>query len=80
MATRTRVFKRTPRIITLVINTTPLSINRALLTRQAAALGRVLGPPTHIPSPRDAALLEGIWNLLHSLLDATTRPNGHGSR
>lgn len=72
MATRTRVFKRTPRSITLVINI-PLSINRALLTRQAAALSRVLGPPTHIPSTRDAALLEGVWNFLHSLLDEARR-------
>lgn len=69
MATRTRVIKRTPRSITLVINI-PLSLNRALLTRQAAALGRVLGPPTLHPSTRDAALLEGVWNFLHSLLDA----------
>lgn len=71
MDTCTRAPKKTPStIITLVINTTPLSVNRALLTKQAAALGRVLGPPTRIPSTRDATLLEGVWNLLHSLLDA----------
>lgn len=70
MPTRMQPPKRTPRTITLVINATSLSVNRALLTKQAAALGRVLGPPTLHPSTRDAALLEGVWNLLHSLLDA----------
>jgi hypothetical protein len=70
MPTRTRRPKTTSSTtITLAITTTPLSVNRALLTRQAAALGRTLGPLRQRPSFRDAALLEGVWNLLHSLLD-----------
>lgn len=62
--------------ITLVINNTPLSIDTALLTKQAAALGRVLGPSPRRPSVSDATILEGAWNFLHSLLDAA----GHAAQ
>ncbi len=56
-------------MLTLYVHGAPLHLNTALLLRQAAALGRVLGPPPTPPSRQDAELLTGIWHMLHDLLD-----------
>lgn len=56
-------------MLTLYVHGAPLQINTALLLQQAAALGRVLGPPCSAPTPQDAKLLAGVWHLLHDMLD-----------
>ena len=63
-------------MLTVFIRETTLRIDDHLLLQQAAALGRILGPPAMTQNPRDAALLEGIWHMLHEILDiAQATPN-----
>ena len=60
-------------MITLYVHGTPLRVDPALLLQQAAALGRLLGPPPSAPSPHDADLLRGVWHMLHEILDRSER-------
>ena len=55
--------------LSIHIHGTHLAVDSSLLLQQTAALGRILGPPPHIPTPREVTLLTGIWNMLHDMLD-----------
>jgi hypothetical protein len=60
-------------MITVYAQGKPLPVDDHLLLRQAAALGRILGPPLTAPTPHETELLRGVWHMLHDILDAAER-------